>query len=421
MAVTTAAVVGLAGSAYGAYNSYQGAQSQQDAARAAQQAAGRTASLGQYSGSGGGYNFNAGNGNFQLGYGAAGDALNQIFSNASQNSGLAALSQGLPQNVMSANAGVTGMLNQFYNPSQQQQNVLTGQLGTAFNQANQQYGGLANMTAGAQSNLTNTAFTGAANQAALAGQGFNDVRDSTLATLREQAQPFETRQLNSLNQNLFSTGRLGTTGGALQTEAFARGLGQADLQRQLTANNEARLTQQQSLAQAQGLSGIGSGMLNDAFNRFGQTASIYDQSLQQRFANSALVNQQNFGQQQQNFQNQLGLAGLPAQLQGANLQNALLGLQGQQGLQGLAMNLANFGLNQGQVEGNLNLGQASNVVNAAQNPNIGAGRDFLGQLFTGIGSRASDGSLQGMLGSIFGNQNTAGIDWNQAAANAGMS
>jgi hypothetical protein len=410
MAVTTAAVVGLAGTAAGAYSSYKGAKAQESAARAAQDAAGRSVQIGSFQGQGGGYgyNVNPAMGQTSLDYGAQGNLLNQMFGGLAQQQlgGFNQAQYGINQALV--NQGYN--LGQFGNPVDAQQAGLTGQLGTSFQNANDAYAGLAQSGQASMQNLQNTAFGGAAQQAALASQGFNDVRDSTLATLREQAQPFEQRQQNALNQNLFSTGRLGTSGGALQTEAFARGLGQADLSRQLEATNQARLTQQQALTQAQGLSGIGSNILNDAFGRFNQTAGIYDNSLQQRFANSALINNQNFNQNQQYFQNQVGL-------QQGGINNALAALQGQQAQQGLAMNLANFGLNLQQVQGNLNLGQQSNVVNAANNPNIGAGRDALGQIFAGAGSRLlGDQNLSTFLQGFGGGDNMNQLQYQNVTA-----
>lgn len=430
MAVTTAAVVGMAGSAMGAYSSYRGARAQDRAANAAMNAASQGTSLSPIqigTSVGGGYSAGTGGQGGFLDFGGNSGLYNNFgnFAGSAMNS---AMSQGgIPGNVGAANASLQSLVNnnRFMNAFEPAQGQLSGQLGQAFSRANDMYMGLAQQGQPSMMNLQNTAFTGAAQQAALASQGFNDVRDSTLATLRQQAQPFEQRQFQGLQNNLFATGRLGTSGGGLQTEAFARGLGQADLSRQLEATNQARLTQQQALSQAQGLSGIGSNILNDAFNRFGQTQGMFDNSLQQRFANSALVNQTQFNQQQQNFGNQLQLAGLPAALQGAQLNNALLGLQGQQGIQGMGLNIANLGLAQSQADTNARLGQQSNLVAAASNPNLGARNDMLGQIFSGIGSRVGGNqSATDLLGRMFGNYSFDNIGGgnlaNSALADAGF-
>lgn len=104
-------------------------------------------------------------------------------------------------------------------------------------------------------------------QAAL-GQGFNpdlDVQgivDDRLAAMRAQAQPFEQKAYNRHRDVQQATGAVGHTGGFEQTEAFARGLGQADQQRildsqQFGANLQSQLFgqalqgQQQNMSQGQ--------------------------------------------------------------------------------------------------------------------------------------------------------------------------
>lgn len=419
MAVTTAAVIGLAGSAAGAYSSYQGAKAQQNAAGAAIDAVGRTTDINPFVANAGGFGPSArydGTG-VNLDFGQYNPVMQGLAGFAGQQSGgLGQIPQGLQQALVNANSN-----SQFFNPVDAQQSGLSGQLGSAFQQAQDAYGQQFGAARPGLLNLQNTAFTGAANQAALASQGFNDVQASTLATLRQQAQPFEQRQFQGLQNNLFATGRLGTSGGGLQTEAFARGLGQADLQRQLSASNEARLTQQQALGQAQGLSGIGSGLLNDAFNQFGQAQNMFSNSLQQRFGNAALSNAQNFNQSTQSINNAMA----PQGLQSAQLQNLIASINASGGLQQQGLNLFNSGLNAQQISANARLGQQSNAVSAAQNPNIGAGNDALGQIFSGIGQRIGGGqSATDLLGRVFGNYSFNNIGsgglGNSALADAGF-
>lgn len=128
-------------------------------------------------------------------------------------------------------------------------NMQGGRLAMDFTRQNQQAG----LLTGDAMGLFGRAGTYADR---ILGGGAQDVADQRLALLREQAAPFEQRQFNRLQNNLFSTGRLGITGGGLQTEAFARGLGQADLARQVEAQNMG-LQQQQF---AQGLLGTASGL-----------------------------------------------------------------------------------------------------------------------------------------------------------------
>jgi hypothetical protein len=58
--------------------------------------------------------------------------------------------------------------------------------------------------------------------------------------MTELAQPGIDRSIAEHENKQFARGQMGTTGGALQTEAFARGLGQADTARQLAAMQEGR-------------------------------------------------------------------------------------------------------------------------------------------------------------------------------------
>lgn len=79
----------------------------------------------------------------------------------------------------------------------------------------------------------------------LMGSSFQDVADQRLSLLREQAAPFEERAADATFNRLFSQGRLGSTGGGRDIEAFARGLGQADQQRILDSQTMADTLRQQ--------------------------------------------------------------------------------------------------------------------------------------------------------------------------------
>lgn len=139
---------------------------------------------------------------------------------------------------------------------------LLGQ-GTDINAANR---GIASMFGGQSAGAAGM-IQGAGADALAGLQGpdqYRDVRDQQLSLLREQAQPFEERQFNQLQQNLFNTGRLGSSGGALQTEAFARGLGQADTSRALQANQFAADLQNQGFNQYISQLGAGTTALNQS-------------------------------------------------------------------------------------------------------------------------------------------------------------
>lgn len=411
MAVTTAAVVAAGASAY---SSYSGAKSQEKAANAAMNAAGRNVELYPFStrdqtGLGANYYGQSG---MTLNYGAFNPAI-QNLAGIANNATNAAQYGGLPQGVLDAQQMLSQYNNPFSNPVGAEQAGLSGSLAQAFQQAAQGYNNLS-----APTGLAGTAFTGAGNQLQAASQGFGDVQAQTLANLRAQAQPFETRQFENLQNNLFSTGRLGSSGGALQTEAFARGLGQADLSRQLEATNQARLTQQNALSLAQGMGGLGDSLLTSAFNRFGSSASLLGSNLQDRFSNSALVRNMNQSQANQNLSNQVQLAQLPTALQSGNLALALQAGQGYSGFQNSALNMFNSQLAATQAQANARLGQASNVVSAANNPNFGATNEVLGSLFGGIANRF--GGDNGALAGLFGQAANSGRGGGYVPINSGM-
>lgn len=86
-------------------------------------------------------------------------------------------------------------------------------------------------------------FTSAGTKAATSlstGAGATDAFNSTLSALRARSADAEARATAENFARQQRTGQLGTTGGALQTEAFAKGLGMADLERQLAAGAESR-------------------------------------------------------------------------------------------------------------------------------------------------------------------------------------
>lgn len=262
---------------------------------------------------------------------------------------------------------------------------------------------------GFQRGLQNTAFTGAAQQAAAAGGDFSGARDSTLATLRAQAAPQETKAWQQLQNDQFSTGRMGTTGGGVQTEAFARGLAGADLDRQLAANGEARNQQTQALQQAQGLSGIGNQtqsleqqLLQNAFSNFGTTFGLGTNLSGQQFNQQLGANQANMANSTQNLQNQLALQQAPGALQQQQLQLALSGLGGANALQTSGMDqfkaaLAAAGSGASAING-ANSNSASLLGAASGMPTSG---DMWGQVLTGLGSRAANGDYN-WLGDLFG-------------------
>lgn len=151
-----------------------------------------------------------------------------------------------------------------------------------------------------------------------ATQDFDVLRDESLATLRELAQPQEEQAAASTASRLFNQGVLGSTGGALQMQALEEAQQQADLERQMQAINLAQQQQQQGMQQAQ----LGAGLFGNAVN-IGQApmqtaqlgATLGGQELQASSQRAGL--QAQAGQQRGNFLS--GLIGSGGQVAAAGL------------------------------------------------------------------------------------------------------
>lgn len=247
----------------------------------------------------------------------------------------------------------------------------------------------------------------------LAGGFFNDLagggeaaRSQQLDLLRQQAAPFEERAFGNLQQNLFSTGRLGTSGGALQTEAFARGLGQADLSRQLAANQEGRAFQQNSFNLGQGLFGVGSGerslsdqLLGNAFSRFGNFAGLAADVEGQRFGQNLQGQQNLFGQLQSQFGNRLALGGFQQNAQRNQLASFLQTLGAGNALTNAPLDSLRLAGGFEQARGNSILG-GSQVQGGLANQ-FGAGQDALASAFGGLAGFSQGGGFD-FLSGLFG-------------------
>lgn len=116
----------------------------------------------------------------------------------------------------------------------------------------------------------------------------------TLALLRQQAAPQEERDFARLQDNLFATGRSGTSGGGLMMESFAKGLGQADLSRQLAASGEGRAAQQAQLGLGTSLASQQDALLGNAMNRFGSMTNLSQNLGQDRFTRTSDIANRNF-------------------------------------------------------------------------------------------------------------------------------
>ena len=252
--------------------------------------------------------------------------------------------------------------------------------------------------------LGNQAFGVAGQQLGEIG-GFEDVRSRQLDLLRQQAAPFEERQFSNLQDTLFAQGRLGSTGGALQTEAFARGLGQADLSRQLAASGEARNFQQNALGLAQGAFGIGGqqrglsdSLLSSAFGNFGNIAGLSSDIEQSRFGQSMMGQNNLFSQLQGLMGNQVGLAQAQQGLDSGAFGNFLRALTAGQGISQIPLDRLSTQLGFEQARSNAALGAGS----AQLGVQLGQGSDALAAAFSGLSGASQSGGLQGFLGSLGG-------------------
>lgn len=257
-----------------------------------------------------------------------------------------------------------------------------------------------------QQGLMETLFSGAGNQFGDAARGFEDYRQSTLDLLRQQAQPQIERDTANFNNNLFATGQLGSTGGALRTEAFARGLGQADLDRQLAASEEARKAQTQSLAVGQDLGNFGSSLqelqnsiLEGSVGRF-NTLSSLAQSLSNARQQQAL----NAGE----YGSGLVKLGEQAALSPYNVQQGALGnleqvLRNAGLIQGQSIDLANLARQFMSDQANVRSGQASAATAGASVPQTPSASGALWtSLASALGDRAGGDPLGTLLDAVFG-------------------
>lgn len=396
MAAITTGVIGAVGAAGSAYSSYRGARAQENAQRDAQSMAqqGALNNFGFSNGLGSGsFDVNTGQLTTQLGDRLQGqqglfDTFGQLFGSQVGQDFTSGLNNTL--GLQSLVAGANPQANQGLFAALQQ--GLGGGLGIA-----QQ--GLSQAASGIAPGLRNQVL-------GLAGQQFADIgngqqaADNQLALLRQQAQPFEERAFSSLQDSLFSTGRLGSTGGALQTEAFARGLGQADLSRQLAASQEGRAYQQNAANLGQGLAQTGfneaslsGSLLNNAFSNFGNLAQLSGNLEQSRFGQTQSSQQNAFSQLGQLFQNQMGASAFGQSSQGQALQNALAAFGAGNAVEGIPLDFLNAAAQSEQARSSSYLGGAG----VTGGLNFGQGSDAIGSAFSGLAGAAQNGGLSSFL------------------------
>lgn len=219
----------------------------------------------------------------------------------------------------------------------------------------------------------------------------------TLGLLRQQAQPFEERAFSNLQDNLFATGRLGTTGGGLQTEAFARGLGQADLSRQLAASTEGRAAQEAQLGLGQGLSQEQDSLMTNAMNRFEGMTGLSRDLGQSRFDRTSKIADDNF----KRAGDLLTAAPqfLQQQLERDQLSNIGQGLQNVGDINQNALNQAQFAQQLMGQQAASRQGAAAMVP--GQTPDMSTA-NMLGQISSGFGGLTDGKGVMDGLKGLFG-------------------
>jgi hypothetical protein len=233
---------------------------------------------------------------------------------------------------------------------------------------------------------------------------YQDVYDQRLGMLRDAAQPFEQRQFNNLQQNLFDTGRMGSTGGGLQTEAFARGLGQADTQRNIDAMGFAEGLWQRDMNNVMNNRQLGLGMVGQGFGGMsaGSNAMLGNRQLAGNLGLNFLNQAQGFGQGA--FQTSAGMSDLinNRALQRLGSAQQMLGFGSSQNLQNINTGLGMLGAQQNmdtQLRNLLAMGgqfggqQANAGANAGQFMVQGAQNNF-GDFLAGMGGGMMDGSFK---------------------------
>jgi hypothetical protein len=277
----------------------------------------------------------------------------------------------------------------------------------ALSQYNQQlagYGGLFN-TLGMQAGMAPEARSMYGMGAGLLGNDYSGVMNDRLALLRQQAAPFESRAFNANNQNLFSTGRMGTTGGGLQTEAFARGLAQADTSRQLDAMGFAEQLygrdQQAGInMMGTGLEGIFGGM-GLAGDMFGRGAGVADQM----FGANTMYNEMGNQRALQRLQQAQNIFGFGANLDKADQTHGAAGIAGVLGLNTAMQDQARMALQPAAIRAGTQVGAPSS------NP--------LGSALGSLGTSVSNGAFDGLFNKYDYGAWRDGAAWNPSGSMAG--
>lgn len=203
-------------------------------------------------------------------------------------------------------------------------------------------------------------------------QGYRDVEAQRLGMLEQAAAPYEMQAGQGLMQNLFSTGRLGTSGGGRNIQDFATGLGRAQTQRALDAQGFAEQLYGRDQSAALQRNQMGYGMMNAGLggqqnqyniggNLMGQAGNLYGQQgnmFGNMFAGAQQYNQLTNDRAQQRMSNAQGMFGFGNSLGQQDIstmgqaQAGYLGLAGALQEQGaLGAKIGSAGMGQGSPGG----------------------------------------------------------------------
>ena len=368
------------------------------------------------------------NQNFNVNVGALAPTMGGLNALAQQQTGMAGLmGSQLPSNVMAALGqangalntlpqGTQGQLGGLYGGNQFGQNMATSLMGAGFNQL--------------QNPLIGAANAGAIGQIQGANSNYNSAYNTSLNSAMQALQPGILQGSNALLNSQFEKGQAGTSGGALQSQAFNTSMNQAILQAQNQAVNQGLSAQQTAFQGANTFSNIGASqtgtgnqLLSNAFGNYNNQSTIGQNIANSIFNQNAQINQAGVNYGQQNFANQIQAAGLPAQLASGYLGNANTAISGISGINQQGLNYAQLALNGMLGQSNAANKAASNLGSIATSPNlIGGGAAGMSTLFNSIGSGITGTSnpFSALGNSVTGAINNSNYTYNPASTGGGV-
>lgn len=255
--------------------------------------------------------------------------------------------------------------------------------------------------------VTETALGAAGNMlSAPEARSFNDVAAERLATLRGAARPQEERAVNSAMQGLFSSGRLGTTGGARAMGEVAQQQELADLGRVVNSQDFAQnLTQQDFANQLQQMQ-LGQGLLNTGLqgvqtdiNRGQNLGSLGSGMLRMTpdieralFASVGSADESRISRGNQRLQTATGLFDFGQRQTDSAMDRAIQQLGGAQSIDDALLRQAGIGLEGGAAAAGAGARQGALMMQGASSP--------LGGALAGLGTGISNaGGVSGIVDS----------------------